>query len=287
MQWQDSQIKTFTRWINGHIAIRGLKVESLETDLNDGVILINLLEILTGKSIEKYYKAPKNKTYMIANHTIALTFMGQQKLAVNCSAQDLADGRITMLMGFVWSLIRQFSFKVPDKQSSSKNELISWCKSMVEGYRNILFDGSMQSFQDGLVFCALLHKYDPSLLDYESLNPGDKIGNIRTAITIAESRLALPHLLDLSDAREDFFTDEQSLLTYLAEFYNIFQRKMLDFPKTPRTFVPDPEFISVSSEELVPKEIEARLVNLLLLSSSTARLRAEFSMYGSKHFRHF
>lgn len=64
-------------------------MENLEEDMKDGVILINLLEILTGKTIERYYKTPKNRTYMIANHTIALVFMGQQKLGSNCSAQGI------------------------------------------------------------------------------------------------------------------------------------------------------------------------------------------------------
>lgn len=79
--------QTFTRWINGYICQRGLRVENLEKDLNDGVILINLLEILTGKNIERYYKTPKSRTYMIANNSIALAFMAKQKLGVNCSAQ--------------------------------------------------------------------------------------------------------------------------------------------------------------------------------------------------------
>jgi hypothetical protein len=93
LQWQESQIRSFTRWINGYISKRGLKVEHLEEDMKDGVILINLLEVLTGKTIERYYKAPKSRTYMIANHTIALAFMGQQKLGSNCSAQ----GKNTLL----------------------------------------------------------------------------------------------------------------------------------------------------------------------------------------------
>jgi hypothetical protein len=62
-------------------------VVNLEKDLMDGVILINLLEVLTGKTIERYYNPPKSKTYMIANHTIALAFMRKQKLGSNCSAQ--------------------------------------------------------------------------------------------------------------------------------------------------------------------------------------------------------
>jgi hypothetical protein len=68
---------------------RGLKVENLGTDMRDGVMLINLLEILTGKTIEGYYKAPKSKTFMIVNHTIALAFMGQQKIGSNCSPHGM------------------------------------------------------------------------------------------------------------------------------------------------------------------------------------------------------
>jgi hypothetical protein len=68
------------------VSKRGLTVENLEEDMKDGVILINLLEILTDKTMEGYYKAPKGRTFMIVNHTIALAFMGQQKIGTNCSA---------------------------------------------------------------------------------------------------------------------------------------------------------------------------------------------------------
>jgi len=227
----DCKLQSFTRWINGFIAKRGLRVENLETDLNDGVILINLLEILTGKTIvEKYYKAPKNRTYMIANHSIALSFMGQHKLATaNCSSQDLADGRLTMLMGLIWSLIRHFSLKGSGKHALTKSEILSWCKSMVDGYRNIRFDGSPQCFQDGLIFCALIHKYDPSFLDYDSLDINDAVGNMRTALSIAEAKLNMPHFTEQYDANEDFL-DERTILTYLPctplflKIYNEYHR---------------------------------------------------------------
>lgn len=72
------------------------------------------------------------------------------------------------------------------KHLLSKNQLMAWCKSVVGGYSNINLDGTLQryqwrynikntnkyySFQDGLIFCALIHKFDPSLLDYDSLGP--------------------------------------------------------------------------------------------------------------------
>lgn len=59
---------------------------------------------------------------------------------------------------------------------------------MVEGYKNVNFDGTLQryiiqftrelsllitcnSFQDGMILCALIHKYNSTLIDYEILNP--------------------------------------------------------------------------------------------------------------------
>ena len=48
----------FTRWCNTYLVERMLKVESLSTDLADGVNLCNLLEIISSKQI-KYNKQPK------------------------------------------------------------------------------------------------------------------------------------------------------------------------------------------------------------------------------------
>lgn len=82
-------MQTFMRWINCHLAQRDLKVEDLR-DLTDGVALINLLEVLTGDHIEKWYKKPKNRTYAITNNAIALAFMSKHNInLVNCSAQGI------------------------------------------------------------------------------------------------------------------------------------------------------------------------------------------------------
>ena len=44
--WVDVQKKTFTNWINDRLKETDRKVEDLETDLEDGVTLIKLLEVL-------------------------------------------------------------------------------------------------------------------------------------------------------------------------------------------------------------------------------------------------
>ena len=44
--WVDVQKKTFTNWINDRLKETNRRVEELERDLEDGVTLIKLLEVL-------------------------------------------------------------------------------------------------------------------------------------------------------------------------------------------------------------------------------------------------
>ena len=44
--WVDVQKKTFTNWINDRLKETDRRVEELERDLEDGVTLIKLLEVL-------------------------------------------------------------------------------------------------------------------------------------------------------------------------------------------------------------------------------------------------
>lgn len=50
-KWKVIQQNTFTRWVNEHLKTVNLAVGNLETDLSDGVLLINLIQVLSGKRI--------------------------------------------------------------------------------------------------------------------------------------------------------------------------------------------------------------------------------------------
>lgn len=52
--WIDSQKKTFTKWINQHLAQRSMEISDIDHDLSDGVKLINLLEVITGDEVCRY-----------------------------------------------------------------------------------------------------------------------------------------------------------------------------------------------------------------------------------------
>ena len=78
------------------------------------------------------------------------------------------------------------------------------------------------SWQDGLAFCALIHRHRPDLLDFDSLNKKNKKENIELAFDIAEKHLGITKLLDVEDLTEIVKPDERSVMTYVALYFHAF-----------------------------------------------------------------
>ena len=50
--WINVQKKTFSRWANNHLKKRNRQLEDLYEDVKDGVLLLNLLEVIGGESVK-------------------------------------------------------------------------------------------------------------------------------------------------------------------------------------------------------------------------------------------
>eukprot|EP00091_Calanus_sinicus_P016456 TRINITY_DN3581_c0_g1_i2.p1 TRINITY_DN3581_c0_g1~~TRINITY_DN3581_c0_g1_i2.p1 ORF type:complete len:110 (-),score=27.90 TRINITY_DN3581_c0_g1_i2:84-413(-) len=44
-----------------------------------------------------------------------------------------------------------------------------WCRRVTDSYENVNILDMDSSWRDGLAFCALIHHFRPSLIDYDSL----------------------------------------------------------------------------------------------------------------------
>lgn len=68
---------------------RDLLVEDLQRDFKDGVLLCNLVEIVTGKKLsQKYTKECKHRVQMIENVNLALHLLAAENMKlVGCGAE--------------------------------------------------------------------------------------------------------------------------------------------------------------------------------------------------------
>lgn len=72
-----SSLQTFTAWCNSHLRKVGGQIVELEEDLKDGVLLLHLLECLSGEKLPKAEKG-KLRFHRIANVNKALDFVASK-----------------------------------------------------------------------------------------------------------------------------------------------------------------------------------------------------------------
>jgi filamin len=78
-QWKLIQKNTFTRWANEHLRTVNKHISDLETELSDGLRLIALVEVLSGKKFTKYNKRPSFRTQKLENVTVCLKFLEEDE----------------------------------------------------------------------------------------------------------------------------------------------------------------------------------------------------------------
>nr|XP_046235659.1 protein-methionine sulfoxide oxidase mical3b isoform X2 [Scatophagus argus] len=110
--------------------------------------------------------------------------------------------------------IRQDSF-------SQSNKLLTWCQEQTRGYRAVAISDLTTSWKDGLALCALIHRYRPDLIDFDSLDESAVEENIWLSFDVAEREFGISPLMTVEEMSSVGEPDSLSMVMYLSQFYQL------------------------------------------------------------------
>ncbi|XP_039993503.1 F-actin-monooxygenase MICAL2 isoform X4 [Xiphias gladius] len=101
--------------------------------------------------------------------------------------------------------------------------LLTWCQKQTEGYRNVTITDLTSSWQSGIALCALIHKFKPQLIDFDSLNEEDHAANLQLAFDISEQEFGIRSFTSVKELSAGDELDKTRMTTYLSKFYELFR----------------------------------------------------------------
>ncbi|EFB15257.1 hypothetical protein PANDA_009267, partial [Ailuropoda melanoleuca] len=238
-----------------------LEVKDLFVDIQDGKILMALLEVLSGRNLLHEYKSSSHRIFRLNNIAKALKFLEDSNVKlVSIDAAEIADGNPSLVLGLIWNIILFFQIKEltgnlsrnspssslspgsggTDSDSSfpptptTERSLAVSVKDQRKAIRTLLawvqrktrkYGVAVQDFtgswRSGMAFLAVIKAIDPSLVDMKQALEDSMRENLEKAFSIAHEALHIPRLLEPEDIMVDT-PDEQSIVTYVAQFLEHF-----------------------------------------------------------------
>ncbi|KAM3601267.1 uncharacterized protein V6R79_009915 [Siganus canaliculatus] len=107
----NEQLAAYVSWVNSQLRRKpGLKlISDLRHDLQDGVVLTHLIEIVAGEVLEGVYVTPQNKDESRNNVEKVLHFMSTRHIRMpHISARDIVSGNLKSVMRIILALAAHF-----------------------------------------------------------------------------------------------------------------------------------------------------------------------------------
>eukprot|EP00808_Paulinella_micropora_P021682 g4360.t1 len=220
------QLKAFVRWCNVQLSQLpdAMSLEEL-AGLGDGMTIVRLVEVLTGKPLRTYTNNPRLEVQKTENIESSLKHIQRFGVKlVNIGARDILTGNVTSLLGFVWTLILKYQIAasssiVDDEESDSNGKSVSGKDKLLEKINARLepYQLKVTSFKtgwsDGRVISALADAIQPGSIDMAQLE--DPVTDTCRAMDLADT-FGVPRIMDPEDLVHQ--PDELSIMTYASYF---------------------------------------------------------------------
>ncbi|XP_065372293.1 filamin-A isoform X2 [Calliphora vicina] len=228
-QWKKIQQNTFTRWANEHLKTIDRSINSLESDLSDGLRLIALIEVLSQKRMPKYNKRPTFRSQKLENVSVALKFLEDEGIKiVNIDSSDIVDCKLKLILGLIWTLILHYSISMPMWDGEDENQLngtgatpkqrlLNWIHGKIP---DLPINNFTNDWTTGKAVGALVDACAPGLCpDWDMWDPKDAVQNASEAMGLADDWLNVRQLIKPEELVNPN-VDEQSMMTYLSQYPN-------------------------------------------------------------------
>ncbi|XP_051512716.1 protein-methionine sulfoxide oxidase mical3a isoform X2 [Myxocyprinus asiaticus] len=103
------------------------------------------------------------------------------------------------------------------------SKLLNWCQRQTEGCRGVSVSDLTTSWKSGLALCALIHRYRPDLIDFDSLDEKDVEKNNQLAFDMAEKEFGISPIMTGKEMSVVVEPDKLSMVMYLSQFYEMFK----------------------------------------------------------------
>ncbi|KAI4829994.1 hypothetical protein KUCAC02_001650 [Chaenocephalus aceratus] len=126
------------------------------------------------------------------------------------------------------SLQRNVTIRRPVNLSRQESEirptrLLTWCQKQTDGFRNVMITDLTSSWKSGIALCALIHRFKPLLIDFDSLNEEDHSANLQLALDISEREFGIASFTSGQELSVGQELDKTKMITYLSKFYELFR----------------------------------------------------------------
>ncbi|XP_058161705.1 F-actin-monooxygenase MICAL2 isoform X5 [Dasypus novemcinctus] len=103
------------------------------------------------------------------------------------------------------------------------SKLLTWCQQQTEGYQHVAVTDLTTSWRSGLALCAIIHRFRPELINFDSLNEDDAVENNQLAFDVAEREFGIPPVTTGKEMASTQEPDKLGMVMYLSKFYELFR----------------------------------------------------------------